>query len=170
MKKAVILSAALSLALSLLTGCGKSTPLLSAVDYELDIETNKTNRGVSLGDTPETFLAAYGEYKIFTSVEGGDYQMYPTDEIPFDSAVITLLPTFFIDGLPIDPNAFCEENEIEKIDLLSFLSSEDYLRSHTVVYCYLTFAWENGVITDIQSSYMDYNEDASYYESFSVTD
>lgn len=170
MKKAVILLAALALTLSLLTGCGESTPLLTAVDYELDIETNKTNRGVSLGDTPETFLAAYGKYKIFTSLEGGDYQMYPTDEIPFDSAVITLLPTFFIDGLPIDPNAFCEENEIEKTDLLSFLSSEDYLRSHTVVYCYLTFAWENGVITDIQSSYMDYNEDASYYESFSTTD
>ena len=170
MKKAVILLAALGLTLSLLTGCGESTPLLTAVDYELDIETNTTNRGVSFGDTPETFLAAYGDYRIFTSVDGGDYQVFPNDEIPFDLAVTTLLPTFFIDGSPVDPDVFCEENEIEKADLLSFLSSEDYLRSHTVVYYYLTFTWENGIITDIRSSYMDYNEDASYYKSFTGTD
>ena len=170
MKKAVVLLTAIVLTLSLLTGCGESAPLLTAVDYELDVETNKTSRGVSIGDTSETFLAAYGEYKIFTSVDGGDYQVLPTDEIPFDSAITILLPTFFIDGLPVNPDAFCEENEIEKADLLSFLSSEDYLRSHTVVYYYLTFTWENGVITDIQSSYMDYNEDALYYEPFSATD
>ena len=170
MKKTALLFTALGLILNLLTGCGKSTPLLTAADYELDMETDKTNRGVSIGDTPEAFLTAYGEYKIFTSVDGGDYQMFPTDEIPFDTAITTLLPTFFIDGLPVDPDAFCEENEIEKADLLSFLSSEEYLRSHTVVYCYLTFTWENGIITDIQSSYMDYNEDALYYAPFSTDD
>ncbi|MCM1122949.1 MAG: hypothetical protein NC416_10220 [Eubacterium sp.] len=166
MKKAVTLLTVLVLTLNFLSGCGKSTPLLTAVDYELNVETNTTDKGVSLGDTPETFLAAYGEYKIFTSVEGEDYQMIPTGEIPFDSAVATLLPTFFIDGQPIDPDAFCKENEIEKTALLDFLCSEDYLRSHTVVYCYLTFTWENGVIADITSSYMDYNEDALYYKSF----
>ncbi|MDE6388002.1 MAG: hypothetical protein K2L82_09375 [Lachnospiraceae bacterium] len=167
MKKIVMLSAAFSLIAVLLAGCGESTPLLTAVDYELDIETNETNKGVSVGDTPENFLAAYGEYKIFTSVDGQDYQVLPTEEIPFDLAATTLLPTFFIDGLPVDTDAFCKENEIEKADLLNFLSSEDYLRSHTVVYYYLLFTWENGVITDIRSSYMDYNEDASYYKEFS---
>ena len=167
MKKIVMLSAAFSLIAVLLTGCGESTPLLTAVDYELDIETNETNKGVSVGDTPENFLAAYGEYKIFTSVDGQDYQVLPTAEIPFDLTATTLLPTFFIDGLPVDTDAFCKENEIEKAELLNFLSSEDYLRSHTVVYYYLLFTWENGVITDIRSSYMDYNEDASYYKEFS---
>lgn len=166
MKKTVILFTALGLILSLLTGCGESAPLLTAVDYELDVETNTTSRGVSAGDTPETFLAAYGEYRIFTSVDGADYQVIAAEEIPFDLSITTLLPTFFIDGLPIDPDAFCEENEIEKADLLSFLTSEDYLRSHTVVYCYLTFTWENNVISDIRTSYMDYNEDASYYKPF----
>lgn len=169
MKKTVKLFTALGLILSLLTGCGENTPLLTAVDYELDIDTNKTNRGVSVGDTPEAFLAAYGEYRIFTSVDGGDYQVIASDEIPFESAITTLLPTFFIDGLPVDPDAFCEENEIEKADLLGFLTSEEYLRSHTVVYCYLTFTWENGIISDISTSYMDYNADASYYKSFITT-
>lgn len=163
MKKTLTLLASIGLTLSLLTGCGKSTPLLSAVDYELDIETNTTNRGVSVGDTPETFLAAYGEYRIFTSVDGGAYQALPTEEIPFDSAVTTLLPSFFIDGLSVDPDVFCEENEIEKADLLDFLTSEDYLSSHTVVYYYLAFTWENGAISDIACQFMDFNADASYY-------
>ncbi len=163
MKKTVTLLASIGLSLSLLAGCGKSTPLLSAVDYELDIKTNTTNRGVSVGDTPESFLAAYGEYRIFTSVDGGAYQALPTEEIPFDSDIVTLLPSFFIDGLSVDPDVFCEENEIEKADLLTFLTSEDYLKSHTVVYYYLAFTWENGAISDIASQFMDFNADASYY-------
>lgn len=161
MKKAFILLAALGLSLGLMTGCGEGTPLLTADDYELDAETNMTNRGVAPGDTSEAFLTAYGEYKIFTSIDGGDYQMLAFEEIPFDSTVSTLLPTFFIDGLPVDPDAFCEENEIEKAGLIAFLRSEDYLDSHTVEYHYLIFTWENGVITDIRSEYMDYNEDGA---------
>lgn len=166
MKKAVTLLTALGLLLTILTGCGQSTPLLTATDYELDPDTNKTYRDITVGDNAESFLAAYGDYRIFTSIENGDYQALDSDEIPFDSAITTLLPTFFIDGLPVDPDAFCEENEIPKADLLTFLSSEDYLRSHTVVYYYLLFTWENGAITDISSLYMDYNEDASYYREF----
>ncbi len=163
MKKLAAMFAAVVMTLSLLTGCGKVTPLLSAVDYELDLETTTTNKGVSAGDTPEAFLAAYGEYRIFTSVNGGEYQVFPAEEIPFEDSVTCLLPTFFIDGLPVDPDVFCEENEIEKSALLDFLTSDDYLHSHTVVYYYLTFTWEDGVISDITSRYMDYNEDASYY-------
>lgn len=167
MKKLITLPAVLALLAILLTACGKSMPLLTVVDYELDPETKQTSKGVSVGDTPENFLAAYGEYKIFTSVDGQDYQVLPTEEIPFFSAAATLLPTFFIDGLPVDTDNFCEENEIEKTDLISFLSADSYLNSHTVVYYYLLFTWENGVITDIRSSYMDYNTDAFYYKEYS---
>lgn len=167
MKKAVTLLTALGLTLGLMTGCGKNTPLLTATDYELDLETNTTSRGVTIGDTSEAFLAAYGDYRIFTSVDGGSFEVLPAEEIPFSSPITTLLPTFFIDGLPVDPDVFCEENEIEKADLLSYLSSENYLGSHTVVYYYLLFTWEKGAITDILCRYMDYNEDASYYKEFS---
>ena len=167
-KKPLILLTALGLSLGLLTGCGESAPLLTAEDYTLDTENNKTNRGVTLGDTSDVFLEAYGEYKIFTSVDGSDYRMIAHEEIPFDSAVITLLPTFFIDGLPIDPDTFCEENEIEKSNLLDLLSSDDYLSSHRVEYYYLIFTWENGVITDIRSEYMDYNEDGANWLLYNV--
>jgi hypothetical protein len=94
------------------------------------------------------------------------YQLLDTEEIPFDSdSLTTILPTFFIDGTAADTSLFCKENDIEKSDLLTFLTSEDYLSSHTVVYRYLVFTWEKGVITDIQSESMDYNADAAYYDA-----
>lgn len=161
MKKVLSTLTAIGLTLALLTGCGKDTPLLTAEDYELDTQTNTTSRGISPGDTSEDFLSAYGEYKLFTSTDGETYQVLVTEEIPFDLAITILLPSFLVDGLPIDPDAFCEENGVEKADLITFLSSEDYLASHTVEYRYLIFTWENGVITDIRSASMDYNEDGA---------
>lgn len=160
-KKAATLLAALGLALGSLTACGKSTSLLAADDYELNTETNKTSRGITPGDAFETFLEAYQEYKFYTSVDGGDYQMLSPEEIPFDSSITILLPTFYIDGLPIDPDDFCKENEVDKAGLIDFLSSGEYLDAHTVEYRYLLFTWENGIITNIRSEYMNYNEDGA---------
>ncbi len=163
MKKAIPLLAALGLTFGLLTACGESAPLLSAADYELDPAANTTSKDVSVGDNAETFLAAYGDYKIFTSLAGGEYQALAAEEIPFDSAVTLLLPTFFIDGAPTDLDRFCEEHKIEKTKLTATLSSEAFLQEHSVIYSYLLFTWENGAITDIRSEYMDYNEDAARY-------
>lgn len=164
MKKLMItLSAALSLMLSV-TACGKETPLLRAADYELNLENNTTSKGIGIGDTPEAFIEAYGSYVIETSVSYGPYQPLDAEEIPFEEPVKTILPTFFIDGLPVTIEQICTENEIERTDLLVLLSSEEYLQNHTVMYHYMVFNWENGVITDIRSEFMDYNEDASYYE------
>ena len=166
MKKIFVLMTALGLALGLMTGCGKSTPLLTAADYEIDEETHKTRGGVSTGDTPETFLAAYGDYDIYTSVESGAYEALDKDEIPFEADISIILPTFFVDDTPIDPDGFCEENELDKAGLVAFLTSEDYLSSHRVIYYYMVFTWENGAIADIRSEYMDYNEDAVFYQEF----
>ncbi|MCH5261719.1 MAG: hypothetical protein J1F42_02300 [Lachnospiraceae bacterium] len=160
-KKTIIILFSLILNLGLFTGCGESTPLLSADDFELDALTNKTSLGVGVGDTTETFFNAYGEYRFFTSIDNGDYQVLVPEEISFDSPVTILLPTFFIDGLPMEPDAFCEENNIEKAELISYLSSADYLNLHTVEYRYLAFTWENGTITDIRPMYMNYNEDGA---------
>lgn len=159
--KAALFLTVLALSLGLLTGCGESAPLLTADDYELDALTNKTSRGVGVGDTAETFFDAYGEYRFFTSIDNGDYQVLAPDEISFDSSVTVLLPTFFIDGLPIEPDAFCEENSIEKAELITYLSSADYLNLHTVEYRYLIFTWDSGSIADIRSMYMNYNEDGA---------
>ncbi len=148
----------------ILTACGKETPLLEASDYELNQNTNTTSKGIGIGDTPEVFLAAYGSYDIETSIEYGPFEAITPKEIPFTDSIRTILPTFFIDGLPTTIEQICTENEIERSELLSLLSSDEYLQNHTVVYHYMIFTWENGLITDIHSEFMDYNEDASYYE------
>jgi hypothetical protein len=148
-----------------LTGCGQEVCLLSATDYEYVSDMDETSRGIAVGDDADAFLAAYGDYEILTLVDD-TYQLLDAEEIPFDSdSLTTILPTFFIDGVATDTTLFCKENEIEKADLLNFLTSEDYLSSHTVVYRYLVFTWEMGVITGIQSESMDYNADAAYYDA-----
>lgn len=155
----------LTFSLALLGACGEGKPLLSAIDYDLDAETAQTIRGVKIGDGADVFLAAYKDYDMLSSVNGGDYQYLAVEEIPFDTSLTTVLPSFFVDGAAVDIDTFCENNEIEKDDLLSYLTDEAYLEHHTIVYQYLVFEWENGRITDIRSESMDYNKDGSYYNS-----
>ncbi|MBD5490646.1 MAG: hypothetical protein HDR16_00540 [Lachnospiraceae bacterium] len=168
MAKKIISILGLTLILSLsVCACGREAkPLLSATDYDLDAETAETIRGVKIGDDSETFLAAYRDYDILSSINGGDYRFLAAEEIPFTShQLTTILPSFFVDGSAIELDRFCEENDIEKEALLSFLTDESYLETHTVLYQYLVFTWENGKITDIRSESMDYNRDGSYYEA-----
>ena len=166
MAKKLISILGLTLILSLsVCACGEEKSFLSATDYELDAETAQTIRGVKIGDDSETFLAAYRDYDILSSINGGDYRFLPVEEIPFTSSLTTILPSFFVDGSAIDLDSFCEEYGIEKESLLSFLTDESYLEMHTVLYQYLLFTWENGKITDIRSESMDYNRDGSYYEA-----
>ncbi|MDE7199087.1 MAG: hypothetical protein K2O15_09405 [Lachnospiraceae bacterium] len=164
MSKKIIPALCLALTLAV-CACGEEKPLLSPTDYDLDAETAQTIRGVKIGDGADVFLAAYQDYDILSSISGGDYRFLPTEEIPFDASLTTILPSFFIDGAAIDIDSFCENNGIEKDGLLAFLTEEDYLEHHTVVYQYLVFEWENGVISDIRSESMDYNRDAAYYEA-----
>ncbi|MCM1038018.1 MAG: hypothetical protein NC434_01760 [Ruminococcus sp.] len=161
MKRSFII---LLLSALMMTGCGKETLLLTEADYALNLQSNTTSKGIGIGDTPEAFLEAYSGYNIETTKNGGSYQALPDDEIPFEEPIKTILPTFFINGVPATIEQICEENGIQRLELLPLLSSEEYLQDHTVTYHYIVFSWENGVITDIRSEYMDYNEDASYYE------
>ena len=158
--------------LTVLTACGKETPLLTAADYELNHEDNTTSKGIGIGDTPEAFLNAYGDYVMYVmepSIDSLFYQAVKTDEIPFTESIRTILPTFFIDGNSVTIEQICEKNEIERTELLALLSSDEYLQNHTVMYQYMIFTWEDGLITDIHSEYMDFNEDASYYEELEHT-
>lgn len=150
---------------SFICACGEDKPLLATTDYDLDAETAQTIRGVKIGDGADVFLAAYRDYDILSSINGGDYRFIPAEEIPFDTKLTTILPSFFIDNTAIDIDSFCEDNGIEKNDILGLLTNQDYLTHHTVVYQYLVFEWENGIIKDIRSESMDYNRDASYYEA-----
>lgn len=165
-KKIAVLFALSLLTAILFCGCGEEKQfLLSTTDYDLDAETSQTIRGVKIGDGPDAFLAAYKDYNILTSIGDGDYLPLPAEDIPFDVTLTTILPSFFVDGTALHIDSFCEENNIEKDGLLAFLTNEDYLSAHSVVYRYLVFTWEDGVITDIRSESMDYNRDGSFYEA-----
>lgn len=175
----------LCLTCCLLCSCGKEVIPLTAADYKLDTETASTSRGVSIGDGAESFISAYGDYRLLCGVPDTSpedisddvsnaspedtpetkYQLLSADKVPYDTVSVTILPAFFIDDLPPDTDQFCEDNELEKKDLLSYLTEEAYLADHRVIYRYLVFTWEDGVITDIRSEAMDYNRDASYYEA-----
>lgn len=164
-KKCISTLVLIFLLTGLLCACGEEKPLLASTDYELDAETAQTVRGVKIGDSADVFLAAYQNFDILSSINGGDYKFIPAEEIPFDVSLTTILPSFFIDGAAINVDRFCEDSGIEKDDLLAFLTEEEYLNHHTVVYQYLVFEWKDGVIQDIRSESMDYNKDASYYEA-----
>ncbi|MCX4338583.1 MAG: hypothetical protein OSJ72_02955 [Lachnospiraceae bacterium] len=165
MKKITALFALFLLTALLCCGCGEEKRFfLSTTDYDLDAETSQTIRGVKIGDNSDAFLAAYRDYDILTSISGGDYLTLPAEDIPFDVSISTILPSFFVDGTALEIDRFCEENKIEKDGLLAFLTNEDYLNAHSVVYRYLVFTWENDVITEIRSESMDYNRDGSYYQ------
>ena len=163
-KRFVNMTFAALLLAAMLTACGKEQPLLNETDYELDTESNTTSKGIGIGDNDEDFLTAYGEYDMEISINGGDYQSMPAEEIPFDGSIQTILPTFIIDDIPVTISQICEENEINRSDLLTLLSSEEYLSGHKVLYYYLVFDWKSGAITDIHSDYIDFNKDASYYK------
>lgn len=160
-KKPTLFTAALALAIGLMTGCGDDAPALTADDYILDAETCRTSRGVAIGATPDDFFGAYADCDCFVSVDGGDYQPLSGGELPAGSVVRTLVPTFFVDGEPIEPVSFCQENDIEESALIDYITSAEYLDAHTAEYRYLTFTWENGAVSDIQSAYMNYNEEGA---------
>lgn len=164
MKKMGGVLAALTVSAITLTACGKEQALLTSQDYDYSEDMDQTSRGVSVGDDKDAFLAAYGEYEILTSRDSSNYELLSTEEIPFDEPITTILPTFMIDGMPTTLDTICKENEIAKADVITLLSSEEYLQQHTVMYYYLTFTWQDGIITKITSQSMNYNEDAAYYK------
>lgn len=147
-----------------LTACGKEEALLTSQDYEWTQDMEQTSRGISVGDDQTAFLEAYGAYEILTSADGSSYEMLSAQDIPFDQEIRTILPTFVVDGIPTSLDTICKDNDVAKADVLSLLNSAEYLQQHTVMYYYLTFTWKDGIITEITSKSMNYNEEAAYHE------
>lgn len=164
-KKTLTSLTALCMTFCLLCACGEETPLLTGDDYVLEADTGRTARGVGIGDGAKAFTEAYGSFPVLSAMPEADYQFLPADQIPYDTVRTTILPTFFIDGLPVDTEQFCQDKEIDKTEFLSYIRGASYLASHKVIYRYLVFTWEEGAITDIRSESMDYNLDAAYYDA-----
>ncbi len=153
--------------LGLPTACGRADAVpLTMGDYELNYSDGiATSRGIHIGSTTEEFLDAYEDYDLEVSIGSGAYEAFDAKKtpVPFTDSTQTILPAFFIDGTAATIEQICTENAIERSDLLSLLSSEEYLAEHEVEYYYMVFSWENGAVADIRTEYMDYNQDAAYY-------
>lgn len=146
-------------ALFFLTGCEKITTAPAPLSlFTLTGET--TADGVRVGDGSKEFKAAYQDYEILVSLSPSEIpdEVMSMRRIPFDRKITTMIANFFIDGTPMTPEDICQEEGIDSDQLLDRLSSEEYLRKHEVLYCYLIFYWEGGVITHIASEELNYNE------------
>ena len=101
-------------AVLILSGCEKKQELLAPASlFVMDGEA--TAAGVCPGDGPEEFKAAYRDYTLqvaWNDAESNFMVMSP-DQIPYDEEISTMIATLFIDAKPVDPEAFCKEQNIQ---------------------------------------------------------
>ncbi len=142
-----------------LSGCEKKLSQTAPADLFV-MDGSATAAGIKVGDGPDEFIQAYSDYVIQAAYrnESSGYLVMSIRDIPYEDPISTLIATLFIDGEPVSEESFCRENDIELSELPDFISSRAYLRRHDVIYRYLDFQWENGVITDIYSGELNYNE------------
>lgn len=142
-----------------LSGCEKKSVNIAPASL-FEMEDEATSEGVRPGDGKKEFIRAYRGYTIQVAYSNLDsnYLVMSIDDIPYEDEISTMIANFFIDGKPTSEEALCTENNIEPSQLHSLLSSSDYLREHEVLYRYLRFAWEDGVIAAIESDALNYNE------------
>lgn len=145
--------------LLLLSGCEKKSALLAPASLFV-MDGDAAASGVKIGDGPSEFKAAYKDYTLqvaWNDIESNFMVMSP-DKIPYEEEISTMIATLFIDGTPTNPDTFCEEQGISSAKIHTLLSSHEFLRSHDVLYRYLVFTWSGGVISDIYSEELNYNE------------
>ena len=145
--------------LLLLTGCEKR-PAATAPEELFQITDGVTTEGIRTGDGPEQFIDAYEDYTIqvaYNNMES-DYVVMDIDKIPYKEDISTMIANFFVDDEPVSEEELCEENKVKPTQLYALMSSSAYLREHNVVYRYLRFRWTDGLIADIQSDELNYNE------------
>lgn len=143
----------------LLSGCEKKmvAPAPASL-FQMNDET--TDSGISAGDNREDFIKAYKNYTIQVAYRDSpsNYLVMSIEDIPYEDPISTMIANFFINGKPVSVRQLCEDNDLESSELHKFLSAPSYLRRHEVIYRYLTFDWEDGYITDIDSGELNYNE------------
>lgn len=142
-----------------LSGCAKNTLQMPSADLFV-MDGDITAAGISAGDGPEEFIDAYRDYPIQVAYQdqSSGYLTMSIEDIPYEDQISSIIAGLFIDGESVTEEEVCAENEIESSELPELLSSPSYLRNHDVIYRLLDFRWEDGVIADIISMDLNYNE------------
>lgn len=146
-------------AVVLLVGCEKNTTQTAPASLFL-MDGDSTSAGISIGDNSKAFANAYSDYTIQVAYceQSSNYVIMSMNKIPFDEKISTIIANFFVDGKPVSETQLSKDNNVKLSELHSLLSSPEYLQQHDVVYRYLSFRWENGVIVNIVSDELNYNE------------
>lgn len=145
--------------LLLLSGCEKKSAEIAPASFFV-LDGNVTSEGIRPGDGPDAFKKAYRNYTLqvaWTDVDS-NYMVMSPDHIPYDENISTIITSLFINGKPVTEEQVCSDNGIDADALYTLLSSPDYLRKHEVIYRYLDFDWKDGLIADISSEELNYNE------------
>lgn len=145
--------------LLILSGCEKKQELLAPASLFV-MKGDTTANGIRPGDGPDAFQAAYRDYTLQVAWNDAEsnFMVMSADKIPYDDEISVMIATLFIDGKPVEPEAFCQEHDISSDEIHGLLSSPDYLRKHDIIYRYLVFEWNSGKIADISSEELNYNE------------
>ena len=146
-------------AVVLLSGCEKNTARTAPASLFL-MDGDSTSAGIRIGDNSKAFANAYRDYTIQVaySEQASNYVIMSMNKIPFDEKISTIIANFFVDGKPVSETQLSKDNNVKLSELHPLLSSPEYLQQHDVVYRYLSFRWENGVIVNIVSDELNYNE------------
>lgn len=142
-----------------LSGCEKNPANFAPASLFI-LQDQVTSAGIQVGDSPKAFQKAYSDYTIQVAFlnQPSNYRIMNINKIPYEESISTLIANFFIDEAPVSDDLLCSENKISLSELPALLASPDYLQKHDVVYRYLNFQWEDGVIASIQSEELNYNE------------
>ncbi|MCR5595715.1 MAG: hypothetical protein K6G12_07700 [Lachnospiraceae bacterium] len=103
-------------------------------------------------ETGSSETAAGSETGSSETATEGDLTPSPHDGAYFVAA-------FYVDDEPTSVEELCSSTGKDASELADYLSSNEYLAEHTVIYRYVIFTVENDVITAIKSDYLDYNEE-----------
>lgn len=142
-----------------LYGCS-STNTLNKEDYLL--ENNTTSKNISIGSTSEEFKKAYGNYVISIiyaddAINGDNVaDIIDINNVDFSKQSRIGITTYFIDEKSYTIQQFVDKLGIKTNYYDWAEKNTEYLKNHTIEGKVLLFSFEDGVITNISSTDMNF--------------
>lgn len=141
-------------------GCGDEL-VINEEDFIL--LSDSTNTGITVGSSFEDFANAYSKYPTQLLDSNGEWKPfeYPAQEnyVSTKNDCSLMISTFCIDGVPTSTQVLMEQTGLDAVALNDYLASPEYLSSHKVVFRYIVFVFDDGIISALDDNYLDYNNE-----------
>ena len=154
-----------------LTACGEEW-VPSVSDFQ--VKDGVASSGITEGSTFSEFAESYRDFPLqiaeISETDEGTVQVFnpytlpKEDEMPEATQLNMTLMTsyFFVDNKPRSTESLMEETGMESLSLIEHLRSDEYLAEHKVVFRYIFFEFENGIVTSVSGDYFDYNNELTF--------